>query len=485
MEKVKHSWDFIDPPSSDCYCPMCESILQEPMLTNCCGSHFCKTCIEPVFQDNKPCPNKECLETNYLCIVDKPKWKKILELDVICPLRGRGCNWKGEVRTQDKHLDFEEGDCEYIDVECTNGCGEEMERYELAEHLERFCLRRPYTCEHCGIENVFEVITKDHIPKCPAHPVTCENNCGFDDITRSSYPEHLLKCPEQEVDCDFSYVGCSKKIQRKNMAQHQQDGVYTHLTLQTAFISKQLTEKDKQLKEVSKHWEENFKKMTVKIDNCHQKIEELSSQSEWMKRQLQRKKGMISKLRQMHSLQFSTVISDNRKLTLTQGDITEENVDIIVNAGESCFDYKYGVAKALNLASKGLLKKHTEDYMREHSGQDISTCPFLTNAGGSLDCKKILHAFGPAWRILSDESAQKELRKCIKDVLKCAEKESIVSIAIPAISAGGLAGKKKLVAKCIVESILEYKYTKPTPVLADIRIVIIDKPTFSAFADLF
>ncbi len=492
MENTKHSWDFVDPPSSDCYCPMCDNILQEPMLTNCCGSHFCRLCIEPVFQDNKPCPNKECLETDYLCIIDKPKWKKILELDVICPLRCRGCNWKGEVGTQDKHLDVKKGDCEYIDVECTNGCGEEMERYELSEHLDRFCHRRPYTCEHCGIENVFEVITKHHIPECPAHPITCQNNCGFDDITRSSYPEHLLKCPEQEVECEFTYVGCTKQIPRKNMAQHQQDDMYTHLSLQTAFASKQLMEKDKKLKEiseqlkkVSEHWEVNFKKMSLEMDKCNRKMEQLSSESESMKHKLERKEGMISTLRQFHSLEFSTVFSGNRKLTLMQGDIVHENVDIIVNAAESFFGYDYGVARALNVASNGLLKNHTARYMREHPGENICAKPFLTSAGGFLDCKKILHAFGPTWEILSNAEAQSKLYQCIKDVLECAENEKALSIAIPAISAGGLSGIKKLVAKYIIKSIRDYKFTKPCPILADVRIVILDTPTFSAFAEHF
>ena len=484
MEKkkatIKYSWDFVDPPSSDCFCPTCGDILQEPMLTNCCGKHFCKSCIEPLFQTKQPCPNKECLETDYLCIVDKPKWKKIMELDVICPLKGRGCNWKGEVGTRDKHLDPQEGNCEYIDVECTNGCGEEMELYELAEHLERFCHKRPYTCEHCGFENVFEVVTKDHVHECPAFPIECP--CNSDNITRSSYPEHLLACPEQVVECEFSYAGCQKRVLRKKMAQHQQDDVYTHLSLQTAFASKQLVERDKQLREVSEYWETKFNEMSMKMSKLQKHVEE---QSKWMKRELQRKEVLISELRGIHKLEVFCDISSHRKLELKRGDIAMENADIIVNAGAEHFGYVMGVSKALNEASDGLLKQYTTRYLEEHPGENVCAAPFLTEAGGALDCKKVLHAFGPGWVRDSDAGAQSVLCQCIKEVLECAEKEEATSIAIPAISAGGLRGNKKLVAKCIFNSIVQHKYTKSFPVLADIRIVILDKLTFNAFAEHF
>ena len=475
MEKkaTTYSWDFVDPPSSDCFCPTCGDILQEPMLTNCCGKHFCKSCIEPLFQTKQPCPNKKCLETDYLCIVDKPKWKKIMELDVICPLKGRGCNWKGEVGTRDKHLDPQEGNCEYIDVECTNGCGEEMELYELAEHLERFCHKRPYTCEHCGFENVFEVVTKDHVHECPAFPIECP--CDSDNITRSSYPEHLLACPEQVVECEFSYAGCLKRVLRKNMAQHQQDDVYTHLSLQTAFASKQLTEKDKQLNDFYHSWEERF--CEVKL-----KMEQLTVQHEQQEVRLSKKidklKGLICKLG------LSLTFSQGRKLILKQANIANECVHVIVNAAASDLSFDYGVARALNEASKGNLEKQ---FRMKATPSPYVGSVVVSQGGGNLQCKSVINAFGPGsyTRINDDSGNETIIAHLIAKILTTAEQKDACSIAIPAIGGGNLRRHIHLVARTIFDTIYHHKFTKPPPILSDIRIVVIDSATYETFATHF
>ncbi len=289
-QQYYNDWDFVDPPQKEFYCPLCEQILNEPKLTECCGKHFCTNCIDL----QKPCPNPECNQEHFFAILDKPTWNKIKELDVLCPLKGRGCHWKGEMSMRVKHLDQNnETGCEYIDVACTNGCGEEMERYELPEHLKQFCGRRPYTCEHCGIENVFEFITKHHIPECPAHPITCQNNCGFDDITRSSYSEHLLKCPEQEIDCEFLYVGCEVKVKRKDSAQHQREGVYVHLSSQTAFATQQLSERDNKIEELSIAWENKHQHVLQTVETCREEQEKNSKQ---LKLELAQKANDIARL---------------------------------------------------------------------------------------------------------------------------------------------------------------------------------------------
>ncbi len=145
--------------------------MNEPKSTKYCAKNFCTNCIDL----EKPCPNPKCQEEHFVAILDKYTKKKIDELDVLCPLKGRDCHWEEEMSTRAQHLDVNnQNGCEYLDIECPNGCGEEMERYELAEHLERFCYQRPYTCEHCYIKNVFEVITNLQVPVYQAHPVKCE-----------------------------------------------------------------------------------------------------------------------------------------------------------------------------------------------------------------------------------------------------------------------------------------------------------------------
>ena len=270
---VQQEWDFVDPPSEEFFCPMCKQILREPMLTDCCGSHFCKGCIEPIKDTQKPCP--ECNQPDFLSIINKNMMKRVSELDVLCPLKGRGCHWKGEVGSRELHLDPKnENSCEFLDVECTYGCGEDMEKYELAEHLNRFCQKRPYKCEHCGLDGVYITIVSDHIPICPKYPLHCQNECGQEAVPRADYDQHLAECPEQDVQCQFHHIGCEKKVKRKNLARHQQEDVYAHLSLQTAFATQQLSERDQKLEELSRSWEQKYQQLTREIKEYHEKQKE-------------------------------------------------------------------------------------------------------------------------------------------------------------------------------------------------------------------
>ena len=56
------------------------------------------------------------------------------------------------------------------------------------------------------------------------------------------------------------------------------------------------------------------------------------------------------------------------------------------------------------------------------------------------------------------------------------------SIALPALGCGIFDVSKDLMVRSIIDAIIRFKYSKPPPVLSDIRIVIYDEPTHSCFA---
>ena len=474
----QYEWDFIDPPMNDLYCPMCKEILKEPMLTDCCGSHFCRTCIHPILEAKQPCPNPECNKANYLCIIDRPKWKRVLELDVLCPLKGRGCNWKGEVGTREKHLDPDEGDCDYIDMDCTCGCGENMERYELAEHLDRFCPKRPYTCQHCGLTEVYDSIVNGHIPVCPKYPVRCGNKCGKEDIPRVSYDQHLLTCPEQEIECEFHYAGCDVRLPQNNMPKHARDDVHVHLSLQISFASSELSKRDQQLEQLSNTWENKYRELNLEIEEHFSRL----------KLELEQKEDKISKLEALVQKQQQNPLDEirlpvERRLKLKVADIVTEDVEIIVNSSSCNFWYDKGVSAALNQASKGQLKKHSDSYLKTNGPVSIGKT-VITRGGGDLKCKYVIHAVGPDSKF-READCEHFLNSIVWEVLKLAEKNDASSIAIPAIRSGSMGVKSELVARCVTNAIVTYKFTKPYPVLSDIRIVIIDENTYASFARYF
>ena len=172
-----------------------------------------------------------------------------------------------------------------------------------------------------------------------------------------------------------------------------------------------------------------------------------------------------------------------RKLTLKKANIVEEKVDIIVNAANSRLLHGGGVAGAINSASHGEVQKYSDRYTSRKGPVPVGQVVY-TNAGGNLKCKLVFHAVGPDTSYTTTE-CQRLLIQVVNLALLRAEKTNHASIAIPALSSGIFGVNKDLVARCVIDAILSFRFTKAPPVLSDIRIVIIDNSTYSCFAQYF
>lgn len=178
------------------------------------------------------------------------------------------------------------------------------------------------------------------------------------------------------------------------------------------------------------------------------------------------------------------LLSDDRKLTLKKADIVKEDVDMIVNPANKRLLHGGGVAGALNRASNGQLQKYSDRYAKK-KGQVPVGSVVVTLGGGALKCKHVIHAVGPDSTSYSQADCKRLLNQVIGEVLKSAERHNASSIAIPAISTGIFGVKKELVARCVTDTIIAYYFSKPHPVASDIRIVIVDEPTYAPFARYF
>ena len=168
-------------------------------------------------------------------------------------------------------------------------------------------------------------------------------------------------------------------------------------------------------------------------------------------------------------------------LTLKKDDIVTEDVEVIVNAANGRLKHGGGVAAAINKASGGAVQQHSDDIMRrkKYHGEFIVGQVVTTRAGGTLKCKHVIHAVGPT---SSHHDSEGALKMVIRNILKEAAKLEARSVAIPAISSGLFGVDKDLVARCILDVLFSYNYPKDAPVLSDIRVVIIDSPTYQCFA---
>lgn len=138
---------FIDPVTEDCYCAVCRSVLRQPVLTDCCGQHFCALCLKNWFDVNQnttqTCPH--CRAEGFQYIKSLPMSRKIDELRILCPLYSLGCSEELRLKSLEDHLKI----CGHLMIQCPNRCGEVIFRKDLSEHLQD-CSQHPIELQLCS-----------------------------------------------------------------------------------------------------------------------------------------------------------------------------------------------------------------------------------------------------------------------------------------------------------------------------------------------
>lgn len=217
--------EYFDPPLESKYeCPICLLGLREPVQTSC-GHRFCRGCIVRSIRDAGPkCPvDNERLSESQLHPDNFAKREMLNQL-VFCRMKKqRECPWKGPLGKLEGHL----SDCPFVDIKCPKGCGKELQRKDLEEHLEKDCPNRTIPCKYCKEEIRWNILER-HYEGCPQFPVKCEK-CGKEDIPRGLMQEHKDKeCLEVEMECPFKIVGCKEKGKRPKVVAHVAEQMATH-----------------------------------------------------------------------------------------------------------------------------------------------------------------------------------------------------------------------------------------------------------------
>ena len=226
----EREYDFVEQPPEEFFCPVSFTVLLEPYQTQCCANQLSQETYQRL--QGQPCP--VCREENLAAMKDNYHKRRVFSLKVRCPHKAEGCEWQGELRSLEQHLNTNSsaGECRYVDVDCPYACGERVQRRSLEEHKSQRCPLRPFTCQYCNHKATHQEVTKEHWPVCEKHPLTCPNECGEEKIERQHLKGHLEQtCPLEVIQCDFSYAGCGAQLQRRLMSAHMKEGMEAHLSL--------------------------------------------------------------------------------------------------------------------------------------------------------------------------------------------------------------------------------------------------------------
>lgn len=163
------------------------------------------------------------------------------------------------------------------------------------------------------------------------------------------------------------------------------------------------------------------------------------------------------------------------EIILVRGDITEQDVDAVVNAANSSLLGGGGVDGAIHrrggpqilAACRALRAGPLADGLP--AGQAVAT------TAGRLPARWVIHTVGPVFSGSEDRSAV--LASAYRESLRVAEELGVRSVAFPAVSAGAYGWPKDSAAQIAVTTVLAH----PRGSVEEVRFVLFSADAHDAF----
>lgn len=162
-------------------------------------------------------------------------------------------------------------------------------------------------------------------------------------------------------------------------------------------------------------------------------------------------------------------------IRLVSGDITEREVDAIVNAANSYLKHGGGVA--------GVIVRKGGEIIQEESDK-IGYVPVggaaMTTAG-RLRAKYVIHAVGPR---MGEGDEDRKLKNAMHSVLRLASEKGLKTISVPAISAGIFGFPKDRCAEILVSETVDFLRNNPDTSLEMVEFCIFDNDAYGFFEEV-
>ncbi|GAB4136926.1 MAG: O-acetyl-ADP-ribose deacetylase [Planctomycetaceae bacterium] len=162
-------------------------------------------------------------------------------------------------------------------------------------------------------------------------------------------------------------------------------------------------------------------------------------------------------------------------LEIVQGDITQQDVDAIVNAANERLAGGGGVDGAIHRAGGPSLMEQT----RSQYPEGCPTGQAVVTDAGNLKAEYVFHAVGPIWR--GGHRGEPELLKSVyQTCLELSVQRDCRTIAFPAISTGVYGYPVDLAAETSLTVMRDFLVEHQKPEL--VRLVLFDAGTYGAHA---
>jgi O-acetyl-ADP-ribose deacetylase (regulator of RNase III) len=163
---------------------------------------------------------------------------------------------------------------------------------------------------------------------------------------------------------------------------------------------------------------------------------------------------------------------NGKAIRLVSADLTERDVDAIVNAANSHLQHGGGVAGAIVRKGGRSIQEESDAIGYVPVGNAVIT------GAGQLKARHVIHTVGP---MMGEGDEDNKLRKAINSVLALATERKLKSISVPAISAGIFGFPKDRCATILVGETVAFLKNNSTLSLELVEFCIFDKEAYGFF----
>ena len=157
-------------------------------------------------------------------------------------------------------------------------------------------------------------------------------------------------------------------------------------------------------------------------------------------------------------------------LELLEGDITELDVEVLVNAANDRLQLGGGVAGAIRRKGGAAIQEECNRI----GGTPVGTA--VITGAGKLKAKHVIHAVGPR---MGDGDEDRKLASAVRSALALADRHGLKSIAIPAISAGNFGFPLDRCARILLTEV--HRYLQGGTKLVRVVICLYDSDSYRVF----
>ena len=168
------------------------------------------------------------------------------------------------------------------------------------------------------------------------------------------------------------------------------------------------------------------------------------------------------------------------QLTLIQGDITQQDVDAIVNAANSSLMGGGGVDGAIHRAGGPVILEECKAHVARHG--TLPTGEAMITSGGRMKAKHVIHTVGPVWHGGANREDEL-LANAYRNSLRVAVENKLKTVSFPSISTGIYGFPIERAAGIAVETVKQF--VNENPLLKEVRYIAFSQNDFDIYRKLF